>query len=154
MAERVSVSSVSTCGGVSSCARGAAAVQGVSLSDLGHGADRDAWNTSAPARLVLSGLSGDHTYAGLSAFQLQRPLGLGRYETAWAMLQKLRRAMIRPESATASAASSEADEPYLGGVEEGRGGGRRLHSGRCSASRVSIAPRPTAGYTMLSQPDR
>src|SRR5262245_30712722 len=32
---------------------------------------------------------------GFSAWQLQRKLGLGRYETAWAMLQKLRRAMIR-----------------------------------------------------------
>jgi hypothetical protein len=37
---------------------------------------------------------------GFSALQLQRQLGLGRHETAWAMLQKLRRAMIRPERLT------------------------------------------------------
>ena len=33
---------------------------------------------------------------GFSALQLQRQLGLARYETAWTMLQKLRRAMVRP----------------------------------------------------------
>ena len=31
---------------------------------------------------------------------------------------------------------------------------RWRHSSRCSGSRVSIAPRPTVGCTMLSQPDR
>ncbi len=34
---------------------------------------------------------------GISAVQLQRQLGIGRYETAWLMLQKLRRAMVAPE---------------------------------------------------------
>src|SRR5438128_298099 len=34
---------------------------------------------------------------GISALQLQRQLGLSRYETAWMMLQKLRRAMVNPE---------------------------------------------------------
>ena len=34
---------------------------------------------------------------GLSAVQLQRQLGLGTYETAWTMLHRLRRAMLRPE---------------------------------------------------------
>src|ERR1700730_8744823 len=35
--------------------------------------------------------------SGLSALGLQRMLNLGSYETAWTCLQKLRRAMIRPE---------------------------------------------------------
>lgn len=34
---------------------------------------------------------------GVSALGLQRALGLGSYETAWAMLHRLRRAMVRPE---------------------------------------------------------
>jgi transposase-like protein len=34
---------------------------------------------------------------GVSALQLQRQLGLGRYETAWTMLHKLRRGMAAPE---------------------------------------------------------
>ena len=33
---------------------------------------------------------------GVSALGLQRVLGLGSYETAWAMPRKLRRAMVRP----------------------------------------------------------
>jgi hypothetical protein len=33
---------------------------------------------------------------GVSALGLQRVLGLGSYETAWTMLHRLRRAMIRP----------------------------------------------------------
>jgi len=34
---------------------------------------------------------------GISAVQLQRQLGIKRYETAWMMLHKLRRAMVNPE---------------------------------------------------------
>ncbi len=60
---------------------------------------------------------------GFSAAQLQRQLGLGRYETAWTMLQRLRRAMLRPERGRLSGVV-EVDEAYVGGVEEGRRGGR------------------------------
>ncbi|MCP4901712.1 MAG: IS1595 family transposase [bacterium] len=60
---------------------------------------------------------------GFSALQLQRQLGLKRYETAWVMLHKLRRAMIRPER-DRIAAPVEVDEAYVGGREEGRKGGR------------------------------
>jgi hypothetical protein len=38
-------------------------------------------------------------HPGISAKQLQRQLGLSRYETAWLILQELRRAMVAPESA-------------------------------------------------------
>ena len=34
---------------------------------------------------------------GISALQLQRQLGIGRYETAWMLLHKLRRAMVAPD---------------------------------------------------------
>jgi transposase-like protein len=64
---------------------------------------------------------------GFSALQLQRQLGLKRYETAWAMLQKLRRAMVRPERDRISG-TVEVDETYIGGVEEGRRGGRQRYS--------------------------
>jgi uncharacterized protein YqgV (UPF0045/DUF77 family) len=36
------------------------------------------------------------TKHGVSALGLQRLLGLGSYETAWSVLHKLRRAMVRP----------------------------------------------------------
>jgi transposase-like protein len=64
---------------------------------------------------------------GFSAVQLQRQLGLDRYETAWTMLQKLRRAMLRPER-DRIAGTVEVDETYVGGVEEGRRGGRHRDS--------------------------
>ena len=34
---------------------------------------------------------------GVSALGLQRVLGLGSYQTAWAMLHRFRRAMVRPD---------------------------------------------------------
>jgi transposase-like protein len=55
---------------------------------------------------------------GISALGLQRVLGLGSYKTAWAMLHKLRRAMVRPGRERLSG-SVEVDETYLGGLEEG-----------------------------------
>src|SRR5918911_1530469 len=59
---------------------------------------------------------------GFSAVQLQRQLGLARYETAWTMLHKLRRAMLRPERDRLSGVV-EVDEAYVGGLEAGGGGG-------------------------------
>jgi transposase-like protein len=66
---------------------------------------------------------------GFSAVQLQRQLGLARYETAWTMLQKLRRAMLRPERDRLSG-TLEVDETYVGGVEQGRRGGRQRDSSK------------------------
>jgi len=61
---------------------------------------------------------------GLSAVQLQRQLGLS-YETAWALLHKLRRAMVNPEREPLKD-KVEVDETYLGGHEVGLKGGRQL----------------------------
>lgn len=55
---------------------------------------------------------------GVSALGLQRSLGLGSYQTAWTMLHKLRRAMIRPDRDRLSG-RVEVDESYVGGKEEG-----------------------------------
>jgi hypothetical protein len=49
---------------------------------------------------------------GVSALGLQRVLGLGSYETAWAMLHRLRRAMVRPDREPLSG-RVEIDETYL-----------------------------------------
>src|SRR5215218_2171551 len=53
-------------------------------------------------------------HPGISAKQLQRQLSLSRYETAWLILQKLRRAMVAPEREPL-AGEVEVDEFYLGG---------------------------------------
>jgi hypothetical protein len=58
---------------------------------------------------------------GVSALGLQRALGLGRYETTWTMLHKLRRAMVRPDR-DLLAGDVEVDESYVGGVETGAAG--------------------------------
>ena len=55
---------------------------------------------------------------GISALGLQRALGLGSYKTAWAMLHKLRRAMVRP-GRDRLRGLVEVDETYWGGEEAG-----------------------------------
>jgi hypothetical protein len=63
-------------------------------------------------------------HPGISAKQLQRQLGLGCHETAWAMLHKLRGAMVAPERQPLKG-EVEVDEFFLGGDEEGKRGGRQ-----------------------------
>ena len=53
---------------------------------------------------------------GVSALGVQRSLGLGSYQTAWAMLHRYRVAMVRPGRERLSG-HVEVDETYLGGVE-------------------------------------
>lgn len=54
---------------------------------------------------------------GMSAMGLQRVLGLGSYKTAWTLLHKLRRAMVRPGRDRLQGVV-EVDEAYWGGEEE------------------------------------
>lgn len=56
--------------------------------------------------------------SGVSALGLQRVLGLGSYKTAWALLHKLRRAMVRPGRERLRGVV-EVDEAYWGGEEFG-----------------------------------
>lgn len=55
---------------------------------------------------------------GVSAMGLQRVLGLKSYKTAWTLLHKLRRAMVRPDRDRLTG-RVEVDETYLGGLAEG-----------------------------------
>jgi transposase-like protein len=54
---------------------------------------------------------------GVSALGVQRSLGLGSYQTAWAMLHRYRAAMVRPGRERLSG-HVEVDEAYVGGVED------------------------------------
>ena len=58
---------------------------------------------------------------GVSALGLQRALGLGSYQTAWAMLHRYRAAMVRPGRERLSGLV-EVDETFVAGHEEGRPG--------------------------------
>ena len=71
-------------------------------------------------------------HPGISAKQLQRQLGLTRYETAWLILQKLRRAMVAPEREPLKR-EVEVDE-YLPGRRR-RGPARRAPARREGALR-------------------
>lgn len=58
---------------------------------------------------------------GVSALELQRALGLGSYQTAWAWLQKLRRC-VGARDKTRLREAVEADETWEGGVHTGHPG--------------------------------
>jgi transposase-like protein len=58
---------------------------------------------------------------GISAMGLQRQLGLSRYETAWAILQKLRIAMVR-HGRELLAGVVEVDETFVGASRAGKRG--------------------------------
>ena len=59
---------------------------------------------------------------GVSAQGLKDALGFGSYETAWAWLHKLRRAMVRPDRELLGGVV-ELDQSFLGGRATGRMGG-------------------------------
>lgn len=61
--------------------------------------------------------------SGISALGLKRTLEIGSYQTAWAMLHRLRSVLVRPGRDRLSGAV-EVDETYIGGVEHGLPGGR------------------------------
>ena len=60
---------------------------------------------------------------GISALSLKRTLEIGSYQTAWAMLHRLRSVLVRPDRERL-AGKVEVDETYIGGEEPGLAGGR------------------------------
>jgi hypothetical protein len=96
---------------------------------------------------------------GISALSLQQQLGFGSYETAWAWLHKLRRAMVRPDRDLLCGVV-ELDETMVGGVAVGTRGGsadkvpvmiaveRDPHDTkgrRLGRVRLAVAERPNTG---------
>jgi transposase-like protein len=80
---------------------------------------------------------------GMSALQFQRQLGLGRYETAFQMLHKLRTAMVRPErDGIGGEWPVELDEKWVGGATQGEGRGR--HHKTLVVGAVEVRPRAKA----------
>jgi transposase-like protein len=60
---------------------------------------------------------------GISALSLKRQLEIGSYQTAWAMLHRLRSVLVRPGRERLHG-KVEVDESYFGGEEPGLSGGR------------------------------
>jgi hypothetical protein len=72
------------------------------------------------------------------AIQLQRQLGLSRYETAFQILHKLRVGMVRPDQDRIDGNPGEhveADETWVEGRTRGRGEGRGVHHKTLVAAR-------------------
>lgn len=89
---------------------------------------------------------------GVSALQLQRQLGISRYETAWTMLHKLRRAMVRPDR-TPLQEKVEVDETYVGGPEVGLRGGRELRNKALVVAAVEVRGRAAGRVRLHVIPD-
>ena len=89
---------------------------------------------------------------GISAQHLQRVLQISSYQTAWAMLRRLRSALLRPGRDRLSG-TVEVDETYIGGEEPGLRGGRQRGKkvrepkgiGRCRMAPLDDASGDTLG---------
>ena len=89
---------------------------------------------------------------GVSALGLQRALGLGSYQTAWAMLHRFRLAMVR-SARDRLGGWVEVDEAYVGGVE-GTVHGRETATKSIVAIAVEIkSPKGFGRIRLRSVPD-
>ena len=80
---------------------------------------------------------------GISALLLQRQLELRRYETAWMMLHKLRRAMVNVAREPLHG-EVEIDEAWIGGPQAGLRGSRQLKGRRAVLVLVAVEKRGKA----------
>ncbi len=77
---------------------------------------------------------------GISALLLQRQLGLPRYETAWMMLHKFRRAMVSLAREPLWG-EVEVDETWIGGTQAGLRGSRQLKGRKAALVLVAVEKR-------------
>lgn len=84
---------------------------------------------------------------GISAVQLQRQVGLTRYETTFQILHKLRAGMVRPNrdqigGNLARGDHVEVDECYIGGETRGKGKGVHADEKTLVVAAVEVRTRP------------
>ena len=79
---------------------------------------------------------------GVSALSVKRTLEIGSYQTAWAMLHRVRSVLVRPGRERLSGVV-EVDETYIGGEEPGLRGGRA--KGKKVLTCVSVEQREPKG---------
>ena|SRR5437879_4693624 len=80
---------------------------------------------------------------GISALLLQRQLGLRRYETAWMILHKLRRATVN-FARELLRGEVEIDDTWVGGTQAGLRGSRQLKGCRAALVLVAVEKRGRA----------
>jgi transposase-like protein len=89
---------------------------------------------------------------GVSALGLRRVLGLGSYQTAWAMLHRFRRAMVRPGRERLSG-TVEVDETYVGGPEKGLRGRQTRTKSIVAIAVETFEPKGFGRVRMYSVPN-
>jgi transposase-like protein len=80
---------------------------------------------------------------GISALLLQRQLGMTRYETAWMMLHKFRRAMVNVGREPLRG-EVEIDDTWVGGPQAGLRGSRQLRGRKAALVIVAVEKRGRA----------
>lgn len=80
---------------------------------------------------------------GISALSLKRTLEIGSYQTAWAMLHRLRSVLVRPGRERLTGVV-EVDETYIGGRELGLRGGRA--KGKKVLTGIAVEIKEPKGY--------
>jgi transposase-like protein len=86
---------------------------------------------------------------GASAKGLQQVLDLRSYETAWAWLHKIRKAMVYPNR-TKLSGTVEVDEAYIGGEESGGSTGRGTSNKSLVTSAVELTDGNKLGRVRIS----
>ena len=79
---------------------------------------------------------------GISALLLQRQLAIRRYETAWLLLHKLRRAMVNAAREPLHG-EVEVDDTWVGGPQPGLRGSRQLKGRTAALVAVAVEKRDT-----------
>ena len=80
---------------------------------------------------------------GISALSVKRMLEIGSYQTAWAMLHRLRSVLVRPGRDRLTGVV-EVDETYIGGLEPGLPGGRAR--GKKVLTGIAVEVREPRGF--------
>lgn len=81
---------------------------------------------------------------GISALSLKKVLEMGSYQTAWAMLHRLRSVLVRPGRELLGGCV-EVDETYIGGIEPGLSGGR-AHGEKKTLTVIAVELKEGGGF--------
>jgi hypothetical protein len=118
-------------------------VRGVPASGLADVRHDSAQRENSADALVLGAYLMTTDTRGISALVLQRQLGLSRYETAWIILHKLRRAMVNAAREPLYG-EVEGDDTWIGGPQPGLRGSRQLKGRHAVPILVAVEKRATA----------
>ena len=143
VARRIRVPALRRSARLPHCRLATPAVCWLSISGVAHVWHDSPQHKDAPDGLVLGGVPRCDGQRGLSALLFQRQLGLRRYETAWMVLHKLRRAMVNTTRQPLYG-DVEMDDTWVGGPQAGLRGSRQLKGRKAALVLVAVEKRGQA----------